>query len=62
VEVVLDMAKDITFIPPKLLQSTFVDKIKINDNHGLIAFTVNIGNQEKLTGGIKSMKLGTILS
>ena len=56
------MAKDITFIPPKLLQSTFVDKIKMNNNHGLIAFTVNIGNQEKLTGGIKSMKLGSILS
>lgn len=56
------MAKDISFIPPKLLQSTYVDKIKMNDNHSLIAFTVNIGNQEKLTGGIKSMKLGNILT
>lgn len=38
-----------------------VDKVKMNDDHSLIAFTLDIGNTEKLTGGIKDMKTGEVL-
>lgn len=32
--------------------------MKINDDHTLIGFTLDIGNTEKLTGGIKDMTTG----
>ena len=33
----------------------------MNIDHSLVAFTVNIGNQEKLTAGIKCMNKNKIL-
>ena len=33
----------------------------MNDDHSLIAFTLDIGNTERLTGGIKDMKTGQIM-
>jgi hypothetical protein len=41
-----------------LIRKTIVDKVKMNDDHSLIAFTLDIGNTERLTGGIKDMKSG----
>ena len=41
---------------------TVIDKIKMNHDHSLIGFTVDIGNTERLTGGIKCMKTNKILS
>ena len=38
-----------------------MDKVKINDDHSLIAFTLDIGNTEKLTGGIKDMQKNEVL-
>ena len=55
VETVLDMV-EIPWIPKRALRHTVVDKIKMNDDHSLIAFTVDIGNNERCTGGIKNMK------
>jgi hypothetical protein len=37
------------------MRNSIVDKIKMNDDHSLIAFTIDIGNTEVLTGGIKDM-------
>lgn len=44
-----------------MIRKTIVDKVKMNDDHSLIAFTLDIGNTEKLTGGIKDMKSGEVL-
>ncbi len=33
----------------------------MNDDHSLIGFTIDIGNVEKLTGGIKDMKKNEVL-
>ena len=33
----------------------------MNDDHSLIAFTLDIGNTEKLTGGIKDMQKNEVL-
>lgn len=33
----------------------------MNDDHSLIAFTIDIGNTEKLTGGIKDMTTNEVL-
>jgi hypothetical protein len=44
-----------------MLRKTSIDKIKMNDDHSLISFTVDIGNTEVLTGGIKDMKSGEVL-
>ena len=60
VETVLDMA-EIHWIPEKLLKTTVVDKIKMNSDHSLIAFTVDIGNNERCTAGLKDMKTGKIV-
>lgn len=45
----------------RALRKTILDKIKMNDDHSMIAFTVDIGNTERLTGGIKDMKTGEVL-
>ena len=52
---------EIHWIPEKLLKTTVVDKIKMNQDHSLIAFTVDIGNNERCTGGLKDMKTGKII-
>ena len=41
---------------------TVIDKLKMNHDHSLIGFTVDIGNTERLTGGIKCMKSNKVLS
>lgn len=33
----------------------------MNDDHSLIAFTIDIGNTEKITGGIKDMQKNEVL-
>lgn len=38
-----------------------VDKIKTNNDHSFVAFTVDIGNTERLTAGVKDMKTGKVL-
>ena len=53
-EVVLDIA-DVPFIPFRSLRTTSVDKIKMSDNHNLLAFTVDIENNEVMTGGVKDL-------
>jgi len=30
--------------------------MKINDDHTMIAFTLDIGNTERLTGGVKDLR------
>ena len=56
-QVVLDLA-EIPFIPPKQLNTSFVEKLKMNSDHSLIAFTVDIGNSERCTAGLKNMTTG----
>ncbi len=53
-EVVLDIA-EVPFIPFGSLRTTSVDKIKMSDNHGMLAFTVDIENNEIMTGGVKDL-------
>lgn len=53
-EVVLDIA-EVPFIPYRSLKTTSVDKIKMSDSHKMLAFTVDIENNEIMTGGVKDM-------
>jgi len=53
-EVVLDIA-EVPFIPFGSLRTTSVDKIKMSDNHDMLAFTVDIENNEIMTGGVKDL-------
>jgi hypothetical protein len=54
-EVILDL-EEVPFITQKYLRKTIVDKVKMNDDHSLIGFTLDIGNTETLTGGVKDMQ------
>lgn len=38
-----------------------IDKVKMNDDHSMVAYTIDIGNTERLTGGLKDMKTGEYL-
>lgn len=51
---------EIPWIPQKLLKTTVVDKVKFNSDHSLVAFTVDVGNNERCTGGLKNMNIGEI--
>lgn len=51
---------EIPWIPQKLLKTTVVDKVKFNSDHSLVAFTVDVGNNERCTGGLKNMNTGEI--
>lgn len=51
----------VPFVPSRLLRKTIVSKLKMSDDHNLVGFTVDIGNTEQLTGGIKDMTTGKIL-
>lgn len=42
-------------------RASFIDRIKMNEDHSLIAFTVDIGNTERMTAGVKDMSSGQIL-
>ena len=53
----IDIGK-VPFIPKTALRRTSVDRFKISDDENLIAFTVDIGNMERLTAGFKDMKTG----
>ena len=44
-----------------MIRKTIVDKVKMNDDHSMIAFTLDIGNTERLTGGIKDMQKNEVL-
>ena len=59
-EVVLDL-EEIPFVSSRMVRKTIVDKVKMNDDHSLIAFTIDIGNTETLTGGIKDMNKNEVL-
>lgn len=54
-EIVLDL-EEVPFVSQRMVRKTIVDKVKMNDDHSLIAFTIDIGNTERLTGGIKDMR------
>lgn len=60
-EVILDL-EEVPFVSQRNLRKTIVEKVKMNDDHSLVAFTIDIGNTERLTGGIKDMKKGQVLS
>ena len=49
------------FVSKGMLRKTIVDKVKMNDDHSLVAFTLDIGNTEKITGGIKDMLKNEVL-
>ena len=53
-DIFLDL-EEIPFIRKSMIRKTIVDKVKMNDDHSLIAYTLDIGNTERLTGGIKDM-------
>lgn len=53
-ETVFDL-EEVPFISQRSLRNTLLDKIKINDDHTMVAFTVDIGNTERLTGGLKDL-------
>ena len=59
-EVILDL-EEIPFISKSMLRKTLVDKVKMNDDHSLVAFTLDIGNTERITGGIKDMGKNEVL-
>jgi protease II len=59
-EVILDI-EEVPFVPPKMLRKTLVDKAKMNDDHSLVGFTLDIGGNERLTAGIKDMVKGEVL-
>jgi oligopeptidase B len=59
-EIVLDQL-EVPFVPNQLQRSTLVNKFKISDNQTLVAFILDIGNTERLTGGFKNMTTGKIL-
>lgn len=59
-EIVLDL-EEVPFVSQRMVRKTIVDKVKMNDDHSLIAFTIDIGNTERLTGGIKDMKKNQVL-
>ncbi len=44
------------------MRKTIVDKFKISDDGTVIAFTLDVGNTEKLTGGFKDMLTGKVMS
>lgn len=56
----LDDLVSIGFVPHNMVKTTVVDKIKMNEDHSKIAFTVDIGNTERCTGGVKDMKTGKV--
>lgn len=64
VETVLDIQDDLVlndFVPKREMRKTVVDKIKMNHDHSKIGFTVDIGNTERLTAGIKCMETNRII-
>lgn len=57
---VLDIA-EIPWVPSRQLRNTVIEKVKMSDDHSLVAFTVDIGNTEFLTGGVRDMKENRVL-
>jgi oligopeptidase B len=53
-ETVLDLV-DVPWLKKRSLPVTVVDKIKMNKDHSLVAFTLDIGNTETYTAGLKDM-------
>lgn len=53
--------EEVPWVSQRMVRKTVVDKVKMNDDHSLIAFTIDIGNTERLTGGIKDMKKNEVL-
>ena len=44
------------------MRKSIINKVKVSDDHSLCAFTVDIGNTERLTGGIKDMSTGKLMN
>eukprot|EP00351_Strombidinopsis_sp_SopsisLIS2011_P001006 CAMPEP_0116871130 /NCGR_PEP_ID=MMETSP0463-20121206/1347_1 /TAXON_ID=181622 /ORGANISM="Strombidinopsis sp, Strain SopsisLIS2011" /LENGTH=112 /DNA_ID=CAMNT_0004508977 /DNA_START=375 /DNA_END=713 /DNA_ORIENTATION=+ len=59
-EAILDL-EEVPFISRSMLTKTVVDKVKMNEDHSLVAFTLDIGFTETLTGGVKDMNSGKVL-
>ena len=53
--------EEVPFVSRSMIRKTIVDKVKMNDDHSMIAYTLDIGNTERLTGGIKDMKTNEVL-
>ena len=53
-QVIFDI-EEVPFVPKQLMRMSYVDKIKLNDDHSMLAFTVDVGNTERLTGGLKDL-------
>ena len=53
---------EVPYIPQAKLRETAIEKIRYNEDHSLIAFTIDIGNNEVLTAGLKDMKKGEVLN
>lgn len=59
-ETILDL-EEVPFVSKGMLKKTIVDKVKMNDDHSLVAFTLDIGNTERITGGVKCMLKNEVL-
>lgn len=59
-EIIFDI-EEIPFVNQKQQRKTILQKFKMNDDHSVVAFTIDIGNTEQLTGGIKDMKTNEVL-
>ena len=53
---------EIPFVPNDKLRQTAIDRIRYNEDHSLIAVTIDIGNNEILTAGIKDMKKNEVVN
>ena len=49
------------FLSKSLVRKTSIDKFKLNDDHSMLAYTLDIGSNEKLTGGLRDLNTGEYL-
>lgn len=56
---ILDI-EEVSWVPLRMRRKTLIDKVKMNDDHSLIGFTLDVGNTERLTAGIKDMTTGIV--
>ena len=57
-EVVLDLG-EVPFVGTRIME-TAVMKLKMSDDHSKAAFTLDVGNTEQLTAGVKDMETNTV--
>jgi len=59
-ETIIDL-EELPWVQPIYHLTTSIDKITVNDDHSLVAFTLDIGNTEVLTGGVKDMRVNKVI-